>query len=170
MSKVVSELLISEARFRLLEESIPRLHKCLDKLSEQEVWYRPNENTVSIGNLVLHLCGNVRQWLISGLGGAPDHRNRQQEFDEIGPLPIADLRKMLDILAVDIKVVLEGMDESVLAAEYTIQGLSVSGVSILMHVVEHFSYHVGQATILVKSRKNVDMGYYAGQDLDQHNK
>ena len=67
MQGEVSELLIRETKYRLLEESIPRLHKCLDKLSEAEIWYRPNTHTVSIGNLVLHLNGNVRQWLISGL-------------------------------------------------------------------------------------------------------
>jgi uncharacterized damage-inducible protein DinB len=165
----LSELLISESRYRLLEESIPRLHKCMDRLTEEELWYRPNENTVSIGNLVLHLCGNVRQWLISGMGGAPDLRKRQQEFDETGPLPPEVLHEMLDKLAVDIQDVLGGLSTSDLVAEYTIQGYRVNGVSILVHVVEHFSYHVGQATILVKSRKNVDMGYYEGQDLNSRN-
>jgi uncharacterized damage-inducible protein DinB len=166
MQDEVSELLIRETKFRLLEESIPRLHKCLDKLSEAEIWYRPNTHTVSIGNLVLHLNGNVRQWLISGLGGAPDLRQRQQEFDETGPKPTSELKEMLDILENDIEVVLEGLSTSDLITERTIQGYKSSGVSILVHVVEHFSYHVGQVTILIKSRMNLDMGYYQGQDLD----
>ena len=166
MQDEVSELLIRETKYRLLEESIPRLHKCLDKLSEAEIWYRPNTHTVSIGNLVLHLNGNVRQWLISGLGGAPDLRQRQQEFDETGPIPTSELKEMLDILENDIEVVLEGLSTSDLITERTIQGYKSSGVSILVHVVEHFSYHVGQVTILVKSRMNLDMGYYQGQDLD----
>lgn len=169
MKDQVSSLLIQESRYRLLDESIPRLQKCLDKLSEEEVWFRPNENTVSIGNLILHLCGNVRQWLISGLGGAPDQRKRQQEFDEPGPLPTSDLRKKLDTLAIDIQEVLERLTTDDLLAFKSIQGYDSSGVSILVHVVEHFSYHVGQVTILVKSRKNIDMGYYKGQDLEQHN-
>ena len=163
MSNDVSGLLIAETRYRLLDESIPRLHKCLSKLSEQEIWFRPNENTVSIGNLVLHLCGNVRQWLISGMGGTADHRQRQKEFDETGPLPTSELHEMLDQLAADIEAVLEGISESDLVKQYNIQGYPVSGVTILVHVAEHFSYHVGQATILVKSRKNIDMGYYEGK-------
>ena len=169
MQHQISELLIKETEYRLLEESLPRLKKCLNMLSEVEIWYRPNINTVSIGNLVLHLCGNVRQWLISGLGGAEDHRERQKEFDEKGPLPTLQLMEMIDQLASDIEVVLEGLAPADLIAEKTIQGYPSTGVSILVHVVEHFSYHVGQATILVKSRKNMDMGYYADKDLDEHN-
>jgi uncharacterized damage-inducible protein DinB len=105
--------------------------------------------------------------LISGLGGAPDLRQRQQEFDETGPIPTSELKEMLDILENDIEVVLEGLSTSDLITERTIQGYKSSGVSILVHVVEHFSYHVGQVTILIKSRMNLDMGYYQGQDLDE---
>lgn len=170
MQSEISQLLVEEARFRLLEESIPRLHKCLNQLSEEEIWFRPNQNTVSIGNIVLHLCGNVRQWLISGLSGAPDNRERQQEFDEPGPLPTEALKAQLDHLARDIEATLKGLSSKHLISSYSVQGYPVSGVSIVVHVVEHFSYHVGQVTILVKSRKNVDMGYYEGQDLDQKNK
>ena len=165
----ISKLLVDEAAFRLLQESIPRLHKCLNRLSQEEIWFRPNENTVSIGNLVLHLCGNVRQWLISGLGGAPDHRERQLEFDEPGPLPTEELRVQLDRLSREIEATLEGLSPKQLVSSYHVQGNQVSGVSILVHVVEHFSYHVGQVTILVKSRKNMDMGYYEGQNLDSRN-
>jgi uncharacterized damage-inducible protein DinB len=165
----ISTLLVDEAAFRLLQESIPRLHKCLDQLSREEIWFRPNENTVSIGNLVLHLCGNVRQWLVSGLGGASDHRERQLEFDEPGPLPTEELRAQLDQLSHEIEATLEGLSPKQLASSYHVQGNQVSGVSILVHVVEHFSYHVGQVTILVKSRKNMDMGYYEGQNLDSKN-
>ena len=169
MKNQVAKLLIQEARYRLVEESIPRLHKCLDQLSVEEIWFRPNPNTVSIGNLVLHLCGNVRQWLISGLGGAPDKRERQVEFDEPGPLPTEELRARLDSLAKDIDVVLDKLTTDDLLSLRSIQGYDSSGVSILVHVVEHFSYHVGQVTIMVKSRKNIDMGYYAGQDLEKRN-
>ena len=169
MPQEISRLLIDETRFRLLEESIPRLHKCLDHLSEEDIWFRPNENTVSIGNLVLHLCGNVRQWLVSGLGGAPDHRERQLEFDEKGPLPTGKLKENLDTLSAEIEATLKGITDLELIEQHHVQGNQVSGVTILVHVVEHFSYHVGQVTILVKSRKNVDMGYYQGQDLDIRN-
>jgi len=135
-------------------------------MSEQEVWYRPNSSTVSAGNLVLHLCGNVQQWLISGLGGAPDNRNRQAEFDETGPLPTSELLTHLDDLQLAIQQVLPKLTQTDLTAKLKIQGFEVTGLSVLVHVVEHFSYHVGQVTFMVKSRKDVDTGYYQNLDLD----
>ena len=169
MEDPIATLLIKETKYRLLDESIPRLNKCLNKVTEEEIWFRPNANTVSIGNLVLHLCGNVRQWLISGLGGVVDNRQRHQEFNEKGPIPSSELRNNLSSLGSEIETVLDKLSPLELRSSQSIQGYEVSGVSILVHVVEHFSYHVGQVTILVKSRKNVDMGYYAGKNLDQHN-
>lgn len=169
MQNSIALLLIDETRFRLLEESIPRLRKCLEKMTSKQIWYRPNTHTVSAGNLVLHLCGNVRQWLISGLGGNPDQRIRQREFDEKGPIATKELLQMLDELALKIDQVLTSLPQADLTATRKIQGFEVNGVSILVHVVEHFSYHVGQVTFMVKSRLGVDMGYYRGKDLDKPN-
>src|SRR5215212_1167650 len=83
--------LIEETRRRLFRDSQPRVHKCLAQLSDEEIWQRPNDETVSLGNLVLHLCGNLRQNILTGLGGAPDHRQRALEFSERGPIPAAEL-------------------------------------------------------------------------------
>jgi putative RNA 2'-phosphotransferase len=72
--------LIAESKRRLLDQSLPRLKKCLELLSEEEIWFRPNTKALSVGNLVLHLCGNVTQHIVSGLGGAPDTRRRAEEL------------------------------------------------------------------------------------------
>ena len=157
--------LLAESRRRLLGESIPRLRKCMDQLTVEELWYRPNENSNSVGNLVLHLCGNVRQWLIAALGRQPDVRQRQQEFDERGPLPHAHLHELLDQLEKDIEKTLNQLTPSDLEQSYSVQGFAENGVSILVHVVEHFSYHVGQCTYFVKAHKDMDMAYY-GENLD----
>ncbi len=162
----LQELLVEEARYRLLEESLPRLRKCLNMMTDEEIWYRPNTSTVSAGNLVLHLCGNVKQWLISGLGDEPDNRNRQAEFDEKGPLPVSLLLAHLDELQAAIEKVVPLLKKIDLSSTRNIQGFEVTGVSVLVHVVEHFSYHVGQVTFMVKSRKDVDTGYYQNLDLD----
>jgi uncharacterized damage-inducible protein DinB len=158
--------LIEETKRRLFRDNQPRIHKCLGLLAEEEIWHRPNAETVSVGNLVLHLCGNVRQNILHGLGGAPDRRTRARELDEPGPIPAAELLRRLDELMTEVDAALDRLDPASLLEIRRVQGFDESGLSILVHVVEHFSYHVGQMTWFVKARKAVDMGYYAGYDLD----
>ncbi len=159
------DALIAETRRRLFEESFPRLKKCLQELTVEEIWQRPNANSNSVGNLVLHLCGNARQWIVSGLGGQPDTRQRQQEFDEKGPLPTTQLMDMLDVLRRDIEEVLQRVEPEELLRQRPVQVYEETGLSILVHVVEHFSYHVGQITYYVKLRKNVSLKYYGDTKL-----
>ena len=160
------DLLIAETRRRLMCEGVPRIKQCLAELTEAEVWYRPNQHSNSVGNLVLHLCGNVRQWILTGLGGYPDNRQRQQEFDEPGPIPVGELERRLDELMADVEMVLNGLTPGQIMQSYDVQGFQETGVSILVHVVEHFSYHTGQITWFVKWKKDMDMGYYRGLILD----
>jgi len=160
--------LIEESKRRLLDESVPRIKKCLANLTEEEVWRRPNAETVSVGNLVLHLCGNVRQWICTGLGGEPDNRKRSAEFEEPGPIPTELLLARLDETMADAERVMDAADPAALLKMHPVQGFEESGLSILVHVVEHFSYHTGQITYAVKTSKAIDLGYYAGQDLETH--
>jgi len=160
------EALIAESKRRIFDESVPRIRKCLDQLTDDEIWYRPNTETVSIGNLVLHLCGNARQWICSGLGGEPDHRQRSKEFEAQGPIPRGELLQLLERTEIDVRRALDSVDPATLLDKRPVQTYQESGVSILVHVVEHFSYHTGQITYAVKSRKDIDMGYYSGQRLE----
>jgi uncharacterized damage-inducible protein DinB len=162
-------VLIQEVKRRLLDESIPRLRKCLGLMSEAEIWEAPNEQTPSTGNLVLHLCGNTRQWILSGLGNQPDRRNRSAEFSEKGPIPTSRLLDMLEQLEKELNETLDEISEEQILATLQIQGFEETGLSVLVHVVEHFSYHVGQITSWLKARKNIDLGYYQHLDLDVHN-
>ena len=155
-----------EVVYRLTEESVPRIKKCLTELSDDEVWQRPNDNLVSVGNLILHLCGNVRQYVLFGLGGQPDNRERQNEFDHATIIPREQLLTNLDELMEEVKSVLSSLDISILSRDFNIQGIDITGFGILMHVVEHFSYHVGQITWYTKLLRNKDMGYYADHNLD----
>jgi len=160
-------IITREVRRRMVEESIPRIIKCMASVSSEELWHRPNEQTVSMGNLVLHLIGNVRQWLIAGMGTLPYQRNRDMEFTSTEAISHMDLAIQLEALGRDIEDTLNQLTEADLSRSYSVQGFEETGIAILMHVMEHFSYHTGQITYAVKSRKNLDMGYYAGQDLDQ---
>lgn len=161
--------LIAEVKRHLLEESWPRLQKSVSMLDEEELWHRVNEQTNAVGNLLLHLNGNVRQWIVSGLGGEPDERTRAREFSERGPIPAAALLSRLEATLKEAAAVLEGLDPESLLEPKRIQGHDVDALGALLHVMEHFSYHLGQVTHVVKALENVDVGYYEGTDLDQHN-
>lgn len=164
---LLTQQTLQEVRRRLIEESIPRLRKCLGELSEAEIWSRPNTNSNSVGNLVLHLCGNARQWMISTFGQQRDIRQRNEEFTERGPLPTQHLLDELDHLERALIPVLETITAEDLTKSYSVQGFSETGIAILIHVVEHFSYHVGQVSYFVKAHKDLDLGYYAGLDLNK---
>ena len=88
----LAEVCVHQWRTRFEERYLPRISQCLEQLSDEEVWWRPNDASNSIGNLVLHICGNMRQWIISGLGGAADLRERDKEFAERGPIARNELR------------------------------------------------------------------------------
>lgn len=165
--EALTRTVIAEIRRRLITESVARLEQCLSLLTDEEIWHRPNRETVSIGNLVLHLCGNVRQWILSGLGGEPDIRTRQAEFDEPGPIPREVLVGMINEVASSASKVLDTVTPDTLMRVYNVQGFEESGSAILIHVTEHFSYHVGQVTYAVKCRKAIDLGFYDGVDLSR---
>ena len=162
---VFCDAFLTEIKRRLFEECLPRTRQCLQQLNEDQIWYRPNANSNSVGNIVLHLCGNVRQWIGAGLGGQADIRERDQEFAEKGPIPRAILLAKLDNLEKEVQQVLAAVRPEDLLRKREVQIYEESGLSILVHVVEHFSYHVGQLTYIVKMLNDVDTGYYAGQDL-----
>lgn len=150
---------IAQARHSLLRYHLPRIERCAGALSEAEVWSRPNPASNSIGNLLLHLEGNVRQWIISGLTGAPDRRRRDAEFSEQGPLPpaatVAHLRKTVQAAA----RVLARLSARDLSRRYHIQGFRVTGLEAVFHVTEHFAFHTGQIIYATKSLCGEDLAF-----------
>lgn len=162
------QLFTTEIKRRLFEESQVRLERCLNELSENDIWWRPNENSNSVGNLVLHLCGNARQWIVSGLGGALDQRQRQAEFDERGPVPRAELMQKVQQVMSEIDGVLNRLTPHDLERPIVVQGFKETGLSILIHVVEHFSYHVGQMAYIVKARLDKQTNFYGGINLENN--
>jgi len=124
-----------------------------------QIWWRPHETSNSVGNLVLHLEGNVRQWIISGLGNQPDLRDRDREFEELGPIPRRDLIQHLEKTVAEACLVLAGISPRNLGREFHIQGFRVTGLGAVAHVTEHFAYHTGQIIYATKLLKGVDLGF-----------
>lgn len=152
-----------------LELNPPRIANCLGRLSEEEVWHKPNQQTNSIANLILHLCGNIGQYVLASLGRQPDTREREREFTTTGGLSKAELLGRLDrTVAKAVEVIRTTPDEELLR-ERAVQGFNYTGIGILVHVTEHFSYHTGQIALYTKLLKNEDLGFYADLDLDVRN-
>ncbi len=152
-----------------MSESMERIGKCLGELNEEEVWKRPNSQLSSIGNLVLHLCGNIRQYAISSLGGVDDTRNRNMEFEATGGYTTRDLHDKISATIEEAMTTIARTTEEELLRVRTVQGFSMSGIGIVIHVTEHLSYHTGQIAFYTKMLKEKDLGFYAGIDLEVKN-
>lgn len=152
-------LAFSVSQLRLLEK---RIETCTSKLTDDQIWSRGHENENAVGNLVLHLSGNVRQWIVSSLGGAPDNRKRDAEFSARGGEDTATLLARLNQTVDAACKIIEDFPNEKLEAYYTIQDYKVSGVEAIYHVVEHFAMHTGQIIFLTKMLTGEDLGFYRG--------
>lgn len=150
---------LEEAQFRLKRQHLRQVIGCLRALSDQEIWWRPNASSNSVGNLVLHLAGNVRQWIISSVGGAADVRQRDQEFSEQGPLPGKGLIALLRGTVNEASRVLARTPADSLGKPFSLQGFRMTRLRAIAHVVEHFAYHSGQITYVTKLKTGRDLGF-----------
>ena len=141
---------IAQSRRYLCREYPNKISLCLAALPDSAVWARSDASSNSIGNLLLHLEGNVRQWIISSVGGAPDHRHRSAEFDAVAGGTAKDLFAKLRATLDEVDVVLARLTEADLATRRVIQGRDVSVFDAVYHVTEHFSMHTGQIILLTK--------------------
>jgi uncharacterized damage-inducible protein DinB len=149
------------SRRKLLQELWPRTCQCLEMLTDEQIWWRAQETSNSIGNLLLHLNGNVRQWLVTPLGGASSERNRSAEFAERQSIPRHDLRDRLDATLRNVDEILRQIDPAALSRTYDIQNQKdVTALEAIYHVVEHFSMHYGQILYITKFLTGHDLGFY----------
>ncbi len=158
-----------EETVRYVEANLPRIRRCFDLLTDDQLWLRPGERTNSVANLVLHLCGNITQYVLSGLGGRPDGRRRDEEFSTTGGYTRDQLLHMLEETIGEAVHVIRTLEADALTAPVRVQGFTLSGTAVLVHVTEHASYHTGQIALLTKILSGADTGFYAGIDLNGKN-
>ncbi len=157
---IVGDTFVREAVDLLETSFLPRVRAAVGRLRESEVWWRPNDSSNSVGNIVLHMCGNLRQWILSGVGGSPDTRTRPLEFAETGPIPLAELMARLEETVSEATAVLRQLDRKRLLERRNIQVYEVSLLRAIFHAVEHFSYHTGQIIFIVKLLRDEDLQFY----------
>ena len=137
-----------------------RIQDCLGRLTGDQVWLRGSENENAVGNIVLHLCGNLRQWIGSGIGGKPDIRVRDREFAARGDIDPADLAERLRSGVEEATGIISGVTPERLMEKVKIQNYDVTVLEAIYHVIEHFAQHTGQIIFATKQLTGSDLGYY----------
>lgn len=156
----IGQAFITRSRYHFAEDFLPKIERCLELLTDDQIWWRANPQSNSIGNLLLHLSGNVRQWIVCGVGGNTDARDRDAEFAQREVLPRAELLGRLKQTLSEADAALARFDSDKLLEQKQIQGCEVSALEAILHVVEHFSMHTGQIIMMAKFFAEVDLDFY----------
>ena len=151
---------ILQSRAYLSEEYLPKVLACLRRLPAEDLWWRPNPTSNSVGNLCWHRAGIVRLWVVSGIGGRPDLREREREFGATEGWTSDRLAGLLEEVLGEVDGVLGGLREERLRDTLTIQGLETTVMGALFHAVEHFSGHTAQISYITKMKTGQDLGFY----------
>lgn len=153
---------------RKLEQLSGRIATCLGKLDRDQVWGRGGEHENAIGNLVLHLCGNVRQWIGMGVARLPDVRDRDSEFTARGGDEPAALALRLTETVQAALAAIRTLTAEDLLRTARVQGYEITVLEAVAHVVEHFAQHTGQIILLTKHATGEDLGFYAHLARQRH--
>ncbi|MDF0705656.1 DinB family protein [Flagellimonas okinawensis] len=164
----LQEELVWNAGYRM-KECLRMIKICLDQLTEEQVWQKPNESTNSIANLILHLCGNITQYGIASIQDLEDERKRDEEFSIESGYTKSELIKKLEDTISDAKRAFYDAPLKELLRKRNVQGFNFSGVGNIIHVTEHLSYHTGQIALYTKLLNNQDLGFYSGVNLNVKN-
>lgn len=156
----VSRAFINRSVEFLLGDYLPKIERCLEKLTDEQIWWRANEESNSIGNLILHLCGNARQWIICGVGSQPDMRHRDAEFEQREQIRRTELLSLLRSTLAEVETTLGTLDPALVLDRRKIQGHDVDVLEAIFHVTEHFSMHTGQIILLTKLLTATDLHFY----------
>jgi uncharacterized damage-inducible protein DinB len=164
----LAALFLESSRKLLFGQHWPRMKTCVESLTTEQIWWRPNEASNSIGNLLLHLNGNVRQWLVTSFNRDEDKRNRPAEFAAKEGATAAELLDRLGATLDEAAQVLDRLTPAELLANYEVQGYRTNGLYVVYHVVEHFGIHYGQIAYITKLLSGKDLGFY--KELNQTGK
>lgn len=150
----------SEFRRRLVDEQLPRITRCAQLLGEERIWRRPSKHCNSVGNLVLHICGNTTQWILAEFTDLEDRRRRDAEFAACEGASVAELSQQLRDVYRGACDTVDSVSGEEMLAPRAIQGYAETGLSAILHVIEHTSGHAGQIYAWTKQVLDVDLRFY----------
>lgn len=156
------------AIFRL-NESLRMIKIAMDSVDDAHLWKAPFPKGMTLGNQLLHCCGNMTQYIIAGLGNTVDNRERENEFEVYIDRTLNDLLKNLEATVATSIETIEKAPNTSYTHHRHIQGFYLSGMGAVFHAVEHFSYHTGQIAFWIKQQTGKDLGFYAQHNLNQLN-
>jgi hypothetical protein len=160
-ASALARIVAAEFRRRLLDEHLPRIRRCLELLGEERIWQRHGGHGNSVGNLVLHLCGNTTQWILATFGDVTDARQRPAEFAANGGHSRAQLLALLTATYQRACDVVAAQPVPALLQPRRIQGrFDETGLSAILHVLEHCSGHAYQIYALTKASLDIDLRFY----------
>lgn len=150
----------------LLDQAMIKIQHCLAQLNEDQIWWRPKPELNSVGNLCLHICGNLRQWGIVPLSDQEDTRQREEEFCENIRTPKKDLLSSLDSVVMESKALWLNVDEAKLLERTEVQGFGVNFMHAISHTSTHFVGHTHQIISLTRLqlRDNYQFQWSCGSD------
>jgi uncharacterized damage-inducible protein DinB len=158
---MTSEQAFIDWALRKLNQSNERVQACAARLSDEQMWWRGGENENALGNLILHLCGNMNQWIGTGVAGKADTRDRDSEFDaRTGPGRDVLMKTLADTVAATSDIIRTLPHARLTETMNPVQGYNVTKLEAIGHVVEHFGYHTGQVVYLTKALTHADLGFY----------
>lgn len=155
---------LERSRYYLGEEYPVKIAAALRSMPSDKLWWRPNNRANSAGNIVIHLCGNVRQWIVAGVGGAPDVRQRDAEFAAVDGMSCEELLAELHAARDAVMDVLSTLSPDMLGEQRSIQGRDTNVFAAIYHVVEHYSGHAGQLILLAKTFTPAGVQFYEDAD------
>jgi uncharacterized damage-inducible protein DinB len=151
---------VARSRFYLNEEYRTKMRRAVKAVPPAAIWDRVNDQSNSVGNLLLHLAGNVRQWIVSGVGGAPDTRDRGAEFGARNGPGADELLARLEMVLSEADAVIARLTPDDLVQRRTIQGREVSVMAAVYSAVQHFSTHLGQIIMIAKEHSPGAIRFY----------
>lgn len=145
---------------QLLDQALSRIDHCVSQLDDQQVWCRPGPGQNSIGNLLLHLAGNLQQWAVEGIPQLSGNRQREAEFAADGTVSGEQLLSRLRLTVQAAAAVIEQIPDQQWTAERHIQGFQVTVLGALMHTVPHFVGHTHQIVQLARMQLGSNYRYH----------